>query len=104
MPITRSQETKQVSTMAKKRGLYDNINARKRAGTSRPKSESTISSEAYAAMKDDFGRKKKMGGGAMMSPRKAMADGGYGSKPKKRMKKRYGGSADSGRMVSGPCS
>ena len=100
MPITRSQETKQVSTMAKKRGLYDNINARKKAGTSRPKSESTISSEAYAAMKNDFGRKKKKDGGEMMSPRKKM---GYGG-DSKRQKMRYGGSASSGRMVSGPCS
>jgi hypothetical protein len=35
----------------KKRGLYDNINARKAAGTSRPKSKSTIDPKVYAKMK-----------------------------------------------------
>ena len=35
-------------------GLYANINARKKAGTSRPKSKSTISSKAYANMKKGF--------------------------------------------------
>ena len=37
--------------MMAKKGLYANINARKKAGTSRPKSKSTISSKAYANMK-----------------------------------------------------
>tara|TARA_R110002020_G_scaffold236492_3_gene448834 strand:+ start:797 stop:931 length:135 start_codon:yes stop_codon:yes gene_type:complete len=44
--------------MAKK-GLYANINARKKAGTSRPKSKSTISSKAYANMKAGFKKKGK---------------------------------------------
>ena len=35
----------------KKRGLYDNINARKKAGTSRPKSKSTIDPKVYKKMK-----------------------------------------------------
>jgi hypothetical protein len=34
--------------------LYENINKRKRAGTSRPKSKSTISDEAYKDMKSGF--------------------------------------------------
>jgi hypothetical protein len=38
--------------------LYENINRRKRAGTSRSKAKSTISDKAYADMKTDFGRKK----------------------------------------------
>jgi len=45
-----------------KRGLYANINARKKAGTSRSKKNSTISSKAYANMKAGFpkkGKKKK---------------------------------------------
>ena len=42
--------------MAKK-GLYANINARKKAGTSRPKS--TISDKAYANMKAGFKKKRK---------------------------------------------
>ena len=42
-------------TMAKKKnGLYANINARRKAGTSRPKSKSTVSPKAYAAMKKGF--------------------------------------------------
>tara|TARA_R100000655_G_scaffold57701_1_gene96068 strand:+ start:180 stop:344 length:165 start_codon:yes stop_codon:yes gene_type:complete len=46
--------------------LYKNINKRKKAGTSRPKSKSTISDKAYANMKAGFPkRKKKYSGGAM---------------------------------------
>jgi hypothetical protein len=33
------------------KGLYDNINARKKAGTSRPKSSSTIDEKTYQKMK-----------------------------------------------------
>jgi len=42
--------------MAKKqpRGLYANINARRKAGTSRPKSKSTVSAASYAAMRRGF--------------------------------------------------
>ncbi len=39
--------------------LYKNINKRKKAGTSRPKSKSTISKESYANMKAGFPKKKK---------------------------------------------
>ena len=45
--------------MKKKPGLYANINKRKKAGTSRPKSKSTISSKAYASMKAGFPKKRK---------------------------------------------
>jgi hypothetical protein len=34
-----------------KKGLYANINARKAAGTSRPKSKSTVSPKVYSDMK-----------------------------------------------------
>ena len=44
--------------MAKK-GLYYNINKRKKAGTSRPKSKSTVTAKAYANMKAGFPKKKK---------------------------------------------
>ena len=40
-----------------KRGLYANINARRKAGTSRPKSKSTVSKKAYANMKKGFPKK-----------------------------------------------
>ena len=39
--------------------LYANMNARKKAGTSRPKSKSTVSSKAYANMKAGLPKKKK---------------------------------------------
>jgi hypothetical protein len=39
--------------------LYKNINARKRAGTSRPKSKSTVSAKSYSNMKKGFPKKKK---------------------------------------------
>jgi hypothetical protein len=42
-----------------KPGLWANINARKKAGTSRSKSNSTISPKAYANMKAGFPKKKK---------------------------------------------
>jgi hypothetical protein len=40
-----------------KRGLYANINARRKAGTSRSKSKSTVSASSYAAMKRGFKKK-----------------------------------------------
>ena len=39
--------------------LYANINKRKKAGTSRPKSQSTISDKSYANMKAGFPDSKK---------------------------------------------
>ena len=39
--------------------LYRNINARKKAGTSRSKKKSTITKKAYAIMKAGFPKKKK---------------------------------------------
>jgi len=39
--------------------LYRNINKRKKAGTSRSKSKSTVSDKAYSNMKKDFPKKKK---------------------------------------------
>ena len=40
-----------------RRGLYANINARKKAGTSRSKKKSTISKKTYANMKRGFKKK-----------------------------------------------
>ena len=37
--------------MAKRPGLYANMNARKKAGTSRSKAKSTVSSKAYSNMR-----------------------------------------------------
>ena len=41
-----------------KNSLYGKINKRKRAGTSRSKSKSTISKSAYSNMKKGFPKKK----------------------------------------------
>ena len=59
-----------------RRGLYANINAKKKAGTSNPKSKSTITPEAYANMQAGFPKKKKkaMYGGVMK--KKKMMTGG----------------------------
>jgi len=40
------------------RGLYDNINARKKAGKSRSKSKSTIDPKVYKSMKAKTGKFK----------------------------------------------
>lgn len=40
-----------------KKGLYANINRRKKLGISRPKSESTVSAKSYKAMKSGFKKK-----------------------------------------------
>ena len=40
------------------KGLYANINARRKAGTSRPKSKSTISEKSYEKKKKGFPKKK----------------------------------------------
>ena len=42
-----------------KRGLYDNINARKRKGISRSKKNSTITPKAYKNMQAGFPKKSK---------------------------------------------
>ena len=42
-----------------KRGLYANMNARKKAGTSRSKKNSTITPNAYKHMNAGFPKKKK---------------------------------------------
>ena len=41
------------------KGLYANMNARKKAGTSRPKSKSTISPKTYSQMKNKSGGFKR---------------------------------------------
>ena len=56
--------------MAKK-GLYYNINQRKKKGISRSKSKSTISPKAYSRMKSGFKKSK-----AQLVKKKAGIDGG----------------------------
>jgi len=45
-----------------KKGLYYYINRKKAAGTSKPKSKSTISDEAYKNMRAGFPKKKRREG------------------------------------------
>lgn len=45
--------------MAKKNSLVNNINKRKKAGKSRPKTKSTVSKEAYGDMKKGWPSSKK---------------------------------------------
>jgi len=47
--------------MAKPKGLYANINAKKKKGTSNPKSKSTITPKAYANMQAGFPKKANKG-------------------------------------------
>jgi hypothetical protein len=49
--------------MAKRPGLYANINKRKEAGTSRPKSESTVDEKTYSMMRRKAGPFKEKKGG-----------------------------------------
>ena len=51
MGMQWKQISKKRKIAMKKKGLYDNINARKKAGTSRPKSKSTIDPKVYKKMK-----------------------------------------------------
>jgi len=43
--------------MPKKKGLYANMNSKRKAGTSNPKSKSTVTPKAYANMKKGFPKK-----------------------------------------------
>tara|TARA_B100000900_G_C19938844_1_gene456776 strand:- start:186 stop:371 length:186 start_codon:yes stop_codon:yes gene_type:complete len=45
-----------------KKGLYYNINQKKKSGTSNTKAKSTISDEAYANMKAGFPKRKRKKG------------------------------------------
>jgi hypothetical protein len=52
------EKAMEVLMAAKKNSLVGNINKRKAAGTSRPKSKSTVSDKAFADMKRNWGRKR----------------------------------------------
>jgi hypothetical protein len=49
-----AKKTAAKKTSAKKNSLVNNINKRKRAGTSRPRSRSTVSKKAYAKMEEGW--------------------------------------------------
>jgi|TARA_R110002072_G_scaffold34074_1_gene102394 hypothetical protein len=64
-----------------KQGLYANINARKKAGTSRPKNKSTITKKAYATMQAGFPKVKAKTGKQVM---KGMTISGGQKRPTKK--------------------
>ena len=80
-------------------GLYANINRRKKLGISRPKSQSTISKEAYSNMKKGFPKKAKGG----MAKDESMAHEGKESKKMEsretRLEKKGYRETSSGKMV-----
>ena len=57
-PMVKALQQQTGNIMAKK-GLYANMNARKKKGISRSKKNSTVSDKAYANMKAGFPKKKK---------------------------------------------
>jgi hypothetical protein len=58
LSLKLQQLAKGIKRMAN--GLYANMNARKKKGTSRSKKDSTISNKAYKNMKAGFPKKKTL--------------------------------------------
>jgi len=88
MAISRAQLPKEMDGKLRgarkaKRGLWANINRRKKLGISRPKSESTISKEAYSNMKKGF-PKKKAKDGDLIEKQGPMEKEGYAIEPQVR--------------------
>ena len=88
MAISRAQLPKEMDGKLRgarkaKRGLWANINRRKRLGISRPKSKSTISPEAWKNMKAGF-PKKKAKDGDMIEKQGPMEKEGYAIEPQVR--------------------
>ena len=50
--------SKSKKTSSTKNSLVKNINAKKKAGTSKPKSKSTVSDKDYKAMENNWGKEK----------------------------------------------
>ena len=68
--------------------LYENINRRKKAGTSRSKKKSTITKKAYANMKAGFPKKKKKKQELIMPKGKGTYGSKVGRPPKKKSTKK----------------
>lgn len=58
MPTAKKKGTAKRNKLGVKNSLVNNINARKKKGTSRPKSKKTVNRKSYSAMKKNWGRKK----------------------------------------------
>lgn len=57
--MATSKAKKAPPKKAEKNSLVKNINAKKKAGTSKPKSKSTVSKENYKDMEDGWGKDEK---------------------------------------------
>ncbi|MEO5978894.1 MAG: hypothetical protein ABIS36_23850 [Chryseolinea sp.] len=58
MSAAKKSARKRTAHKSAKNSLVNNINARRKSGTSRPKSKSTISEKAYKQLKNNWGKKK----------------------------------------------
>ena len=56
--MTTKKATTKKNKLGVKNSLVNNINAKKKKGTSRSKKQSTISKEAYEDMQDNWGKEK----------------------------------------------
>ena len=61
MSTTRKKGTAKRNRLGVKNSLVNNINARKKKGASRSKSKKTVSKKSYAAMKKNWGKKRRKG-------------------------------------------
>jgi len=52
------KSTAKKNKLGVKNSLVNNINAKKKSGTSKPAKKSTVSKKAYDAMEDNWGKKK----------------------------------------------
>ncbi|GGM95597.1 hypothetical protein GCM10010967_31270 [Dyadobacter beijingensis] len=59
MAATKKKGTKKRNKLGVKNSLVNNINARKKKGTARPKRKKTVSRKSYSAMQKNWGKKKK---------------------------------------------
>jgi hypothetical protein len=57
--VAPKKGTAQKNKNGVKNSLVNNINAKKKKGTSKPRSKSTISKEAYEEMENNWDKKKK---------------------------------------------
>jgi len=59
MALLKRNMAVQKNKLGVKNSLVNNINAKKKKGTSRTKKNSTVSKAAYEKMEDNWGEKKK---------------------------------------------
>lgn len=55
--MAKAKKAKKTNKLGVKNSLVNNINAKKKKGTSKPKSKSTVSKKAYKDMQNNWGKK-----------------------------------------------